>query len=919
MPDRGYSLTRLDVVKREQTPQALARLVVVGLFIALWLVFYPLGLAMPLPFLVVLCLEALFFVAYLPAVRLLPSERGVELAHYAMLGSEIVFHTTMVYFLGGITWLGPFAYIFGLIFTNAYLDLRRGAIYTMTAASAFLALILLEATGAIPHYTYLDQSPDRYRDATFVVTTAIAGVGVFFSIYLWINWVGHQLRQQRDDAVIAQSQLAAARADLERTNAALETRVSERTSELRAVNAALHAGEGLLRDTIESTADAILVVDRAGQILHANERFASMWHIPPELLSRGTAGGTLLAHAAAQVDDADAFASTLRALSNTSMEGEGQITFRDGRVAEHFSRPLVRAGAIDGRVWSFRDITSRTKSERERDRLTAIIEATTDVVVIAGVDGRRLYMNSAGRRLLDIADDAVDSGRIEDNRPDWARVAMLDEGLAAAERYGVWISESAYLSADGHEIPVSQVMLAHRTESGVTDFYSVIARDISERKRTETQLVRLANQDALTGLFNRRRFVEELDRELREARRYGVDGALLFLDLDQFKDVNDSRGHRAGDDLLTGLAELLRQQVRSSDVVARLGGDEFAVLLPRTDAQSAAEIAAQLLDRIRDHTFLVAGAPLRITASIGVALFPEGSERSDDVLSRADLAMYRAKEEGRNRYSVFVPDGDWQAQIESRIGWTQRIREAIERDRFVLYAQPILRLADGAVDRYELLLRLDEGGEDVVLPGAFLDLAERTGMIQDIDRWVVREAIGLLAAHAENELRFEVNLSGKAFADPQLLPMIQAELARRGVDPARLILEVTETAAIANLEEALTFVRTLKSIGCGFALDDFGVGFSSFSHLKNLPVDYLKIDGSFVRELPRSPTDQHLVRAIVAVAAGLGKRTIAEFVTEDATLRLLEEYGVDYAQGFWVGEPEPCAAALARRRPPRAA
>ncbi len=355
MPDRGYSLSRLEVVRREQTPQALARLVVVVLFIALWLVFWPLGITMPRPFLAVLCIEAAFFIAYLPIVRRLPSERDVEIAHYVMLASEIIFHTTMVYFLGGITWLGPFAYIFGLVFTNTFLDLKRGAIYTTAAASAFLALILLDASGTIPHYVYLDQAPGRYSDATFVITTAIAGVGVFFSIYLWVNWVGHQLRRQRDEAVIAQSQLAAARADLEHTNIVLETRVSERTAELRAVNSALHAGEGLLRSTIESTADAILVVDRVGQVLHTNQRFAEMWKIPAALLERGTAGGKVLALAMEQVADPEGFAAALRSLSGTSIEGHGNIEFADGRVAEHFSRPLVRSGVIDGRVWSFRD------------------------------------------------------------------------------------------------------------------------------------------------------------------------------------------------------------------------------------------------------------------------------------------------------------------------------------------------------------------------------------------------------------------------------------------------------------------------------------------------------------------------------------------------------------------------------------
>jgi EAL domain-containing protein (putative c-di-GMP-specific phosphodiesterase class I) len=256
---------------------------------------------------------------------------------------------------------------------------------------------------------------------------------------------------------------------------------------------------------------------------------------------------------------------------------------------------------------------------------------------------------------------------------------------------------------------------------------------------------------------------------------------------------------------------------------------------------------------------------------------------------------------------VFAHDLDWQARIESRIGWQHRIREALEHDRFVLHAQPILDIRTGAVSQYELLIRAAEVGGELVLPSVFLGIAERSGLIQEIDRWVVRRAINTLAEQqaAGNAVRFEVNLSAKAFADHELLPMIQRELAETAIDPSNLVLEVTETAAIANLDEARRFIETLQAMGCKFALDDFGVGFSSFAHLKYLPVDYLKIDGSFIRELSRNVVDQHLVQAIVDVARSLGKQTIAEFVNDDDTVYLLQKYGVDFAQGFHIGRPRP--------------
>ena len=302
---------------------------------------------------------------------------------------------------------------------------------------------------------------------------------------------------------------------------------------------------------------------------------------------------------------------------------------------------------------------------------------------------------------------------------------------------------------------------------------------------------------------------------------------------------------------------------------------------------------------------MIAGHPLGVTASIGIVLVPAHGTTVGRCLAHAELALGRAKEKGRNCVTVYSPDQEANARTASRLGWHTRLQKAVAQDRFLLVAQPVLDLQRNRVGQYELLLRLaDEGGE-VVLPGAFLEIAEQAGLIHDIDRWVVRQAIHLLAQHRQggHELTLEVNLSAKAFADSQLLPLIERELVTAAIRPGSLVLEVTETAAIINIHQAQAFVRTLKGLGCRFALDDFGVGFSSFSHLKHLPVDFVKLDGSFIRNLANDPLDQHLVRAMVEVARGLGQETIAEYVEDAETLRLLREYGVGYAQGHFIGRP----------------
>ncbi len=432
-----------------------------------------------------------------------------------------------------------------------------------------------------------------------------------------------------------------------------------------------------------------------------------------------------------------------------------------------------------------------------------------------------------------------------------------------------------------------------------------VSRDISERKKAESQLRHLAEHDPLTGLANRRRFEEELTRQIAISRRSGEAAAVLVLDLDNFKYVNDSLGHKAGDELIRRVAAVIGGRVRETDTLARIGGDEFAVLLRGTDAAGARTAAEGVIDAIRREPFLLEGQRIRATTSIGIAVIEREPLAAGEVLARADQAMYGAKDAGRDRlgeYSIAE-----RAEIEAGRTWADRVREALEQDRFLLHCQPIVDLRSGETSQYELLLRMRDGGSgELAMPGAFLSTAERFGLIQPIDRWVVREAIALVdrQRRAGRDVLVEINLSGKSMEDPELPQLVEAELEATGIDPSLLIFEVTETMAIANLDKARELAEGLTRLGCRFALDDFGVGFASFYYLKHLPISYLKIDGDFIRDLPRSRTDQLVVRALVEISRGLGIRTVGECVENSETLELIREYGVDYAQGWETGRPD---------------
>ena len=432
-----------------------------------------------------------------------------------------------------------------------------------------------------------------------------------------------------------------------------------------------------------------------------------------------------------------------------------------------------------------------------------------------------------------------------------------------------------------------------------------VGLDITKRLGAESRLAWLSDHDTLTGLLNRRRFQEEAELVLTAARRHNKTGALLFIDLDHFKYINDTSGHHSGDALLKAVGKTLSNNIEAADVVARLDGDEFAILVRDTDAQGAEQAAADIEHTLYNLSFKAGNQTLRISASIGIVLFPLHADTVGDLMASADLAMFQAKEEGRGHWHLFSKDDETRERMRSRVYWRNKVSKALAEDRFLLYFQPIMEIRSRCISHYEVLLRMRDDDGSIIGPAHFVDAAERGGMINALDRLVVSKAVGFLAElnRYGHNVAFAINLSGYAFNDPQLLPHLQQELQTHRVDTSKVIFEITETAAVSDFAVANSLMLAIKELGCRFALDDFGIGFSSFYYLKHLPVDYLKIDGSFIRQLADNLDDQTIVQAMSQVAVQFGKKTIAEFVETEAVLAKLGDYAIDYAQGYLISKP----------------
>jgi diguanylate cyclase (GGDEF)-like protein/PAS domain S-box-containing protein len=577
-------------------------------------------------------------------------------------------------------------------------------------------------------------------------------------------------------------------------------------------------------------------------------------------------------------------------------------------VRDESGEPLYFVSQIE-------DVTERRRNQdalREaEDRFRSAFDEAPIGMAMNSLDGRFLRVNKALSEITGYSREQLEATTYrsithpDDLARNEAGIAEVIEGRATHYR-----TEKRYIHSDGHGVPVDLSSTVVRDGDGQPVHVLTQVQDITERKRFEGQLQYLADHDSLTGLFNRRRFEEELTRELASAERYDGRVGVLAIDLDDFKYINDSLGHSIGDELIVQAAEALRARLRRSDVLARLGGDEFAVILPRIDEQTARDVAESLLDAVGgvDLVGLGARGGGKVSASVGIAMFDPGSKlTAEELLVEADIAMYDAKEAGRARAVIYDATEDRQERMLSRMTWADRIREALVNDAFVLYSQPVMSLRDDPVARCELLLRMLGENGDVIPPGSFLYIAERFDLIQDIDRWVVSRAVEILAEQqaAGRDVVLCVNLSAKSVTDPRLPDHIANELQVHDADGRGLCFEVTETAAVVNIDRARHFARRVADLGCEFALDDFGAGFASFYYLKHLAFDLLKIDGEFVTDLANSLTNQLVVKAVVDIARGLGKRTIAEFVEDAETLELLRGMGVDYAQGFYVAKPSP--------------
>lgn len=432
-----------------------------------------------------------------------------------------------------------------------------------------------------------------------------------------------------------------------------------------------------------------------------------------------------------------------------------------------------------------------------------------------------------------------------------------------------------------------------------------VGLDVTERSAAEDRLRWLADHDPLTSLCNRRAFHNALEQALSEPQGYGV---LLFLDLDQFRNVNDFSGHSLGDQMLMLVADAIIETATDSGLVARLGGDEFAILLQQTHAVQAQALGIRLLQRLQQLALPSKGLYHRITASLGLAQYPEHGRDPADLMANADLAMYRAKSEGPGRWYALPPaDNTARENAQERVYWVEYIREALHHGRFDLYAQPIQRVADGQIAGYEILART-KGPDGALLPASrFIPVAENSRQIIDLDFLMVRKSLAFLhhIQASQPGLCFSLNLSSQTLHDPAVFHLIQSEIHRYQIDPSRLTLEVTETDAITDFVKVRTFVQRIRELGCRVALDDFGMGFSSFNYLRELPVNYIKIDGSFIRNIDHHHVDQEIAKAIISVATALGVETVAEFVHNAAIMDFIRANHVTYAQGYHIGRPTP--------------
>ncbi|MBE0435049.1 MAG: EAL domain-containing protein [Methylomicrobium sp.] len=553
----------------------------------------------------------------------------------------------------------------------------------------------------------------------------------------------------------------------------------------------------------------------------------------------------------------------------------------------------------------------RLKQEKERAQVT--LKSIGDAVIVTDDNGMIEFINPAAEKLTEWR-HAEALGRpihevfhIIDEKTRKPLPNPVGQCLSEGEAK-ILMSGTVLIDRLGREYAIQDSAAPIRGEGNDIQGVVLVFSDVSHARRLSRELAYQASHDPLTGLVNRREFESRLNRVLRTRKVCEDQFAFCYLDLDQFKVINDTCGHTAGDELLKQVTSLLQRKVRKRDTLARLGGDEFGLLMEHCGIEQAERLADELREIIADYRFNWNNQSFHIGVSIGLMAITEEFNCLNDLLMVADASCYAAKDAGRNRVFVYQKNDEEIRRLSGQIQWVVKLNDALDHKRFQLYRQPFCTTGTQNGEHYEILVRILSADREVILPGAFIPAAERYGLMSRIDEYIIENTLLWFAEHsgALADLSMcSINLSGQTLGSDSAQLCIQAALKKFNLPADRFCFEVTETAAIANLNQATRFMGALKTLGCRFALDDFGSGLSSFAYLKNLPVDFLKIDGMFVKDICCDPVDLAMVKSINEIGHLLGKQTIAEFVeTEEIYLYLLE-IGVDYAQGFWLGRPEP--------------
>jgi diguanylate cyclase (GGDEF)-like protein/PAS domain S-box-containing protein len=652
-----------------------------------------------------------------------------------------------------------------------------------------------------------------------------------------------------------------------------------------------------LRATLDSSADGILVCSLSGQVRAYNRCFVQLWGVP-QGLQTGRDDMAVYEHLAAQVQDRLEYERRLRHWSDhPQLAGVDRICLRDGRVLERSSVPQLSRGRPMGRVFSYRDITERLANDAKLRLAAMVFECSLDAVFIADAAERLISVNPACAKLVGPAVETLSGETAERLFTDSRGAPLMQDIRNGWAQQGFWEGEAVLLRADGTSVPVQLSWVVLPEGAGPSGQSVGFFRDLTEQHKAQSRIEQLAYSDVLTGLPNRLLLSRRVEFALQLARREQSSFAILFLDLDRFKNINDSLGHQFGDRVLVQVAQRIRSCLRDVDTLCRLGGDEFVLYLHAVD-RDGAELAVGRILRELNRPFSLDDMSFSVGCSIGVALYPQDGQSLDELIKQADTAMYEVKATGRGHHRFYRPQ--MSADVLPRMKLETAMRQALEQGRFSLHYQPQLHLRSGKLIGAEALIRWHDPVRGAVSPGQFIPLAEESGFIVSLGAWVLEEAVRQCVKwlQAGTPVPVSVNVSAMQFRQPDFVEAVAGRLSALGLPPHLLELELTESILVQDADEVLQRLRALSALGVRLAIDDFGTGYSSLAYLKKFPIDKLKIDQSFVRGLPADESDLAIVVAMIGMARALKLSVIAEGVETEAQRSLLDELGCDEYQGF---------------------